>query len=119
MAEGQSVDQAALDKLQKLGGDRFVQQMITLFVDFGGQKVKEARTALEVRDIQRVEKCVHAIKSSAMNLGANQVWEVASAMEELTKEGSQDSLPRLQTQLEREFERAKGSLEKKARELAD
>lgn len=119
MAEPQSVDSEALEKLQKMGGSRFVRQMIRLFVDFGGKKVKEARTALEEKNIEGVEKCVHAIKSSAMNLGARQVFAIAAEMEESTKEGSAEPLPGLQSQLEQEFSRAKESLEAKMRELEE
>ena len=117
MAEPESVDLSALDKLQKMGGDRFVRQMINLFVDFGGKKVKEARAALEDCDILGVEKCVHAIKSSAINLGARQVFDIAAEMEQLTREGGRETLPALQDRLEREFGLAKDMLERKADEM--
>jgi HPt (histidine-containing phosphotransfer) domain-containing protein len=87
MNESENLDPAALQRLQRLGDDAFVCKMIDLFLDFVGKKIVEAQAAETVGNFSGVEKAVHAIKSSAGNVGAHRVQELARQIEELAQHG--------------------------------
>ena len=81
MRTNPDLDPAAIERLRGLGGEKFVREMIGLFLDYVGQKVKEARQAMLAGDLPGVEKAVHPVKSSAGNLGARRVQTLATRIE--------------------------------------
>ena len=104
------IDPAALDRLRRLGGDEFAARMIDLFGSFGAQKIGEARRALEVANRAEVAKLMHSMKSSAGNVGAVEVQDLAARLEQLALQ-SQDSLATVLQELELSFARTKLELE--------
>lgn len=82
-----ALDPAALDRLRKLGGDKFAADMIALFLDYVGQKIAEARAAQAAGDLAAVRKAAHPIRSSAGNVGAVHVQEVATRLEIEARDG--------------------------------
>ena len=61
--------------------------MIDLFLEYAGQKIVEARAAQVAGNLTGVEKAVHPIKSSAGNVGARRIQELALQIEELARQG--------------------------------
>jgi HPt (histidine-containing phosphotransfer) domain-containing protein len=104
------IDPAALDRLRRLGGDEFAARMIDLFGSFGAQKIGEARRALEVANRAEVAKLMHSMKSSAGNVGAVEVQDLAARLEQLALQ-SQASLATVLQELELSFARTKLELE--------
>ena len=51
MRTNPDLDPAAIERLRGLGGEKFVREMIGLFLDYVGQKVKEARQAMLAGDL--------------------------------------------------------------------
>ena len=117
MPDHEPVNADALRKLRSLGGEKFLLEMIALFRDYGAKKVAEARKALAEHNALGMEKASHAIKSSAMNLGANRLRELCANMEQSAKQNQWESLPVLQAELESEFERVRIALEPAAKNL--
>jgi two-component system sensor histidine kinase RpfC len=72
----------ALDRLRRLGGEPFLGKMLDLFLAFGAEKVREASDAWQRQDRVAVGKAAHALKSSAANVGALRVQQLAAAIEE-------------------------------------
>ena len=105
------VDGSALERLRKLGGDQFTGEMITLFLDYTQTKIVEARNALTAGDPLGVSKAVHPIKSSAGNVGAVQVQELAARIEQLAKQPPTDEMSDLVGKLEQAFAASKLNLE--------
>jgi HPt (histidine-containing phosphotransfer) domain-containing protein len=105
------LDPAALERLRRLGGDAFVLKMTDLFLSYGGQKIEEGRQALEAANLAGVAAAVHAIKSSAGNVGASVVQDLARRIEQLALQSQGDSLPGLMQELELSFARTKLELE--------
>src|SRR5215813_13946285 len=64
----QPLEEAALDRLRRLGGDQFAGQMIGMFLDYAQTKMAEAQRASLAGDCAGVKKAVHALKSSAGNV---------------------------------------------------
>jgi HPt (histidine-containing phosphotransfer) domain-containing protein len=76
-----ALDSAALERLRKLGGDKFAGDMIGLFLSYGGQKVAETEAARQAGNLAGVASAAHALKSSAGNVGAVQVQQLAAQAE--------------------------------------
>jgi CheY-like chemotaxis protein len=120
-SESQHLDPAALQRLQRLGDDAFVCKMIDLFLDYAARKITEARAAQAAGNFTGVEKAVHPLKSSAGNVGARRVQELALRLEDLARQGQAEALAVSLGELERalavvkpELEQRKGSLSAKA-----
>ncbi len=114
-----NLDPAALQRLQRLGDKAFAAKMIDLFLDYAGKKIAEARAAQAGGDLAGVEKAVHPIKSSAGNVGARRIQELAMAIEGLAQQGRAEPLAALTTELEQAFAAVKLELEAKRAALSD
>ena len=113
-----NLDPAALERLRRLGGDKFVREMIGLFLDYVGKKVVEARRAQESGDLAGVQKAVHPVKSSAGNVGASQVQALAARLEMQAKQGESAAVAAGMTELEQAFAAAGIELEAARQEFA-
>ncbi len=111
-----TLDPTALARLCRLGGNKFAREMIDLFLDYGGKKVAEARQAQMAGDLTAVEKAVHPLKSSAGNLGANPVQELANRLEKAARAGQSEVVAAGLRELEQVF--AAVSLELAAAKLS-
>jgi HPt (histidine-containing phosphotransfer) domain-containing protein len=85
--------------------------MMNLFLSYGAQKIEEARRALEAANLGEVGAAAHAIKSSAGNVGALEVQDLAARIERQVAQSQTDSLATLMHDLELSFARAKSGLE--------
>ena len=118
MSNPQSLDTAALQRLKRLGGAAFVIKMIDLFVEYGGSKIAEARAAQTAANIEGVEQAVHSVKSSAGNVGARRVQQLAQEIETMTQKKPNEPLEGTIAELEQAFNDAKAELESSRLSLA-
>jgi HPt (histidine-containing phosphotransfer) domain-containing protein len=113
MNDESDLDTAAIAKLHQLGGQKFVSNMIDLFFQYAPQRFAAARAGAEAGDLQALEKAVHALKSSAGQIGARRVQDLATQIERLAIEKQTDSIPLLLPQLEEAITQVKPLLEGK------
>ena len=73
--------QEVFEKLQKIGGEPFICQMIKLFLQNAPQKLKDLESALRLRDFRALEYAAHELKSCASNVGAGELYEAARNIE--------------------------------------
>lgn len=118
MDESPNLDPAALQRLRRLGDAAFVCKMIDLFLDYSARKLIEARTAQAAGNSRGVEQAVHPIKSSAGNVGACRVQELALRLELLAHQGQDQTLAASLTELEHAFAAVKPELEARKKALA-
>lgn len=118
MNESPNLDPAAVERLQRLGGNEFVIKMIDLFAGYAGEKLNAAKAALAVGSLGAVADSVHPIKSSAGNIGAMRVQERARQIEELARKSNGDTLPQLLADLEAAFVASKVELDQVKQSLA-
>jgi len=111
--ESNQLDPAALARLQRLGNVEFVCKMIDLFREYAGQKISEARAAQVAGNLPGVEKAVHPIKSSAGNVGARRLQELALQTEDFAKAGQAEAVARSLSELELVFAAVDSELEEK------
>lgn len=101
----------ALERLRKLGGDSFAADMIGLFLEYAGKKIAEGRQAQAAGDLVGIQNAMHPIKSSAGNVGAVSVQELAARIEDLAKQRQGEALAPLLDEIERSFATTKLQLE--------
>ncbi len=81
------IDSDALARLRGLGGDALLHGMIELFLRNAPGKAAEAREALDCGDAAALRSSLHALKSSAGQLGAVSIHQACVAGEELASRG--------------------------------
>jgi len=111
MNSGSALDVAAFAKLEQMGGKAFAVQMIDLFVSYVPEKLAEARAAQQAGDLARVQKAVHPIKSSAGNIGARPMRELAERIEQLASEQRGAGLDGMLVELEATYLQVKEQLQ--------
>jgi HPt (histidine-containing phosphotransfer) domain-containing protein len=81
------LDPAPLDRLRSFGGAKLLKGMIELFVKNAPSRAADAREALDCGDAAALRAALHALKSSAGQLGAVSVHHACNAGEELASRG--------------------------------
>lgn len=117
MNEPSPLDPAALERLRRLGGDEFAAKMVALFLSYTAEKLAEARQALADGKLAAVAKAVHPIQSSAGNVGAGRVQELAARIESRASDAPGDSLAPLVSELAEAFEAVKLELDEQKHAL--
>ena len=111
MNDRQHLDEAVFEKLRHIGGDQFMGEIFTLFLDSAPVKIEEAVAGSQGGDLELVERAVHSLRSSAGNIGAQRLQDLCGQIEIFAVEGDSDSLAPLIDQLGAAFERVRGPLE--------
>jgi HPt (histidine-containing phosphotransfer) domain-containing protein len=115
MADTPDVNPAALERLKSIGGVRLLVNMIELFVQHAPARVAAASQAARAADLDALSGAVHSLKSSAGNLGACAVQDLAERLERAATEGRAAEIPALIEDLERALPRALARLEEEKR----
>jgi HPt (histidine-containing phosphotransfer) domain-containing protein len=100
MSDESGLDTAAIAKLRQLGGEKFVGDMIGLFFQYAPQRLAAARAGAQAGDLEAIEKAAHALKSSAGQIGARRVQDLATQIEKLAVDKQPDAIRLLLPQLE-------------------
>ena len=100
-----------LEQLRKLGGDSFAAEMIGVFLEYVAKKIAQGQQAYAAGDLAGVENALHPIKSSAGNVGARQIQELAARIEDLAKKRQGESLGVLLAEIDNAFQSAKPQFE--------
>ncbi|HSG48185.1 MAG TPA: Hpt domain-containing protein [Longimicrobiales bacterium] len=112
------VDQTALSRLQRLGGNKLVAQMIRLYLENAGERLRQIDAGLAPGgNPYEAEAGAHSLKSSAANVGAAQVSATATAMETAAHRGEWERLRELREPLAAALERAADRLDQISREM--
>jgi HPt (histidine-containing phosphotransfer) domain-containing protein len=110
------IEPRALDTLVRFGGTGLLKSMIKVFLADAPLRIAKARDGATARDAGAVERAMHALKSSAGQMGAMHMVDLCAAGESLAARGQRDELSALVAEVEAEFESARDQLE---RVLAD
>ena len=86
------IDDAAIDRLRDWGGAKLVRQMVRLYLENVEVRLEQIETGLAEPDgIGQAEQGAHSLKSSAANVGALRVRELAAELEASAKGGDEAS----------------------------
>jgi HPt (histidine-containing phosphotransfer) domain-containing protein len=111
MNESQPMNPEAIQRLFKLGGLKFTLDMIGLFGSYGAKKLAEARQAQQAGNLTALAEAAHPLKSSAGNVGAVRVQELAAQVESAARESKAEFAAAQLDELERAFAEAVSFLE--------
>src|ERR1039457_1583170 len=111
MNEPGTFNPAAIERLFKLGGQKFTLDRIEMFGSYGAKKLAEARQARQTGDLVKLAAAAHPLKSSAGNVGAVRVQELAAQVELFAEEQKGELAGTQLAELERAFAEAKTFLE--------
>ncbi len=104
------IDPAALKRLEDWGGSKLSTEIVRLFLDNGPTRVDQIREAMEDEDLEVPERGAHSLKSSAANVGAQQLQKVASELELAASGGDLQRVRDLIPTLEHAYAQAAGEL---------
>lgn len=115
MPREEVIDDTALQRLVRIGGQPFLIEMIDLFLQHAPVRIRAAREALETGDHQALYRAAHSLKSTAGNLGARALQRVAERVEARAAERDVETIPPLLDEMTRRFEDVRGRLEAERR----
>ncbi len=118
MVEAGFLDPMRLEHLQALGGSGLVARLIDLFLRNAPARIAAARSAQEARDWGGVERAVHALVSSAGNIGAAGLMGLSREIERRAVQGPMEEIPALVRELDGGYERVRIRLEERRKELS-
>ena len=101
--EPPALDQSALDRLQRFGGNKLLREMIALFLVAAPERVAAARTGVDGGDAPATEMALHSLKSSSAQLGAMRMQRLCEQGESLARAGTLDIVRFLVHDLEEEL----------------
>lgn len=89
-----AVDRETLRRLEQLGGAAFRDDVVDAFIADAQTILDELDAAVKTRDAQAFRDSIHALRSSAANIGASRMFEIglalrAISLEELEASGAQ------------------------------
>ena len=100
----------ALAKLTRLGGVTLVRQMIDLFFEHATQYMATLHAADGQEHFADVERAAHSLKTSAGNLGAMRLLQVAAEIEAATATSETHRIEELIAECRAEFSRVSAGL---------
>lgn len=103
MSDSSNLDPAAMQRLQRLGGDGFTGKMIELFLGYAAEKLADARREFETGTLAGVSKAVHPLKSSSGNVGARRMQDLTQRIEQAAGAGRRDEVAALLAELNAAF----------------
>ena len=104
------IDAKALERLEEWGGKRLVAQMIDLFLTQTPGRMENLREGLQCGDAEVVERAAHSLKSTAANLGAVELQEIAARIERTAGEKDLHAVREDVAAIESEVARARDAL---------
>ena len=105
-----ALDPEALERIREIGGDHLLKEVFELFVETAPHHILAAREAEQRGDLQALQESAHALRSSAVNIGASLLSELCAQIEHLAAEETPESFALL-SDLETEFEEVQVRLE--------
>jgi len=103
MAVSPVLDENALARLREWGGDKLLGQMIRLFLENAPSRMDQIRSVATGGDVDEAGKGAHSLKSSAANLGAEALRQLAGEIEKTAGEGAVDRVNELLPSIESAF----------------
>jgi two-component system, sensor histidine kinase and response regulator len=85
-------------------------KLIDLFSSYAEPTLIKGVQAFDAGDLEELGRAAHSVRSSACNLGAREVENLALAIEQLAAKGESISIKPLLADLEKAFSRAKDRL---------
>jgi HPt (histidine-containing phosphotransfer) domain-containing protein len=119
MDTNRHVNHETVEKLFSLGGNEFLERMISLFKENMEVRLNHSLAGMQQQDFLLVERASHSIVSSAGNLGAERLMRLAREGECWAKQKNHPKLMEVLPQLEEEYRTVRQILEQVQEEFSD
>ena len=103
MNDTRDFDPQTLVRLRELGGDGLILKLVTIFGEYARDRVHDAVKAGQQGDLDGLARAAHAVRSSAGNVGAVRLLEVATTLEQTARTGRTATIPALVSDLHTAF----------------
>ncbi len=111
MSDQAIIDGKALERLEEWGGPKLRRQMMELFLEHAPERMDQIRDGLAASDPHAVELGSHSLRSSADNIGALILQEIAGHIENAATDKDLASAEGFLPDLESAFDEARSALE--------
>ena len=111
MTDADIIDQQVLDRLKQWGGEKLLTQMVRLFLENSPTRMEQIRAGVRAGSVKDAERGSHSLKSSAANIGAVSLQNLAAAMERAAMEEDLAAVEDMLPELERAYGEARTALE--------
>lgn len=98
------VDEAALQRLHRIGGNELVNELVAIFLKTTPERITAALAGIKTSNMSQVLLSAHSLKSSCANLGIKHMRQLATSIEKCALEGNATPLPDLVQQLDNAFQ---------------
>ncbi len=105
------INPAAIQRLSEWGGENLLGRMVNLFLENTPARMDQIRRCLDADPGDQPLRGAHSLKSSAANLGADDLRVMCQTIEDLAAEGKIDDIREMLPPLEEAFSAACGQLE--------
>jgi len=102
-----ALDERTLEDLGRLGGDRFVADLVADFLQDAEGIVARIEAAVSAHDVAVFRDEVHALRSSAANVGATAIYRLCLSLSDVARADFPGHVAVPAVQLREEFERLK------------
>ena len=107
-----NLDPAAFDRLRRIGGDTLVKRMVITFLDYVPGRLQVMEEAVAQEAWKTAGDAAHAVKSSAGNIGASALMDLAMATEKAGRGEDAEAVVDLVPKLRACFEELRDELER-------
>jgi HPt (histidine-containing phosphotransfer) domain-containing protein len=111
------IDRSALARLERIGGEVLVHDMIVAFLEDAPRRLDSAREGVLHHDLDIAGRATHSLKSTAAIVGAQALRDIADRMEERAEAGDAARVGELLHDLEVSFAVVKDELTAESRRL--
>ncbi|MBW3551960.1 MAG: Hpt domain-containing protein [Gemmatimonadetes bacterium] len=106
---------AALERLLRIGGQDFLLEMIDLFLQHAPERIRAATAAAARGDDQALYRAAHSLKSTAANLGARALQQIAERVEGRAAAQDTAGIPPLLDEMAARYDEVRQRLEAERR----
>jgi len=111
ITESPQLTMTQIDQLRGSGQDEDFREIISMYIEQTGNHLYDLKRALNEENIESASRITHQIKGSSANLGASQLANVCSRLEDKVKSGNLSSSCPLVDEMQGTFERTKIQLQ--------
>jgi CheY-like chemotaxis protein len=105
------IDETAIQRLHRIGGNELVGELISIFLRSAPERIASALAGTTTGNMSQVLLAVHSLKSSCANVGARRMRQLAVEIETLALDGDATALPGRLHNLEEAFQKVRPLLE--------
>ena len=109
MSESNMLDQAMIDSLKDLLGEKFI-ELVSAFISDCSARLERMQDAVDAPDLSVIRSEAHGIKGSSRNIGANALGDICSIIETKAAKGDDSDLEQNLASAQQHFADVKAAL---------